>query len=95
MTSAREKLPQESSPRNQFLQQGGQAIFHSRRAILIQKHIQQQNHIQLYTEKGGSAIHPPLNGAISVLLLSQWKADELQELFDNFSLYNLLTHCKN
>lgn len=65
------ELPLEIFPRIQFLQQGEQAIFHSRLAILIRIHIQQRNHIQLYTEREDSATHPQLNGAILVLLLSQ------------------------
>lgn len=59
-------------------------MFHSGLAILIQKQIQQQNHLPCYTEREGFAIHPPPNGAIWEQVLSQWKADVLQELFDNF-----------
>jgi len=69
-------------------------MFHLRGAILIQIHIQQWNHLELYTEKEDSATHPRLNGVILVLIFSQLKGDELQELFGSFSSYNLLIHCK-
>lgn len=59
-------------------------MFHLGLAILIRKQNQQQNHLPWYTEREGFAIHPQPNGAILEQALSQWKADVLQELFDNF-----------
>lgn len=62
------------------------AIFHPRRAILIQKQIQQPNHLQGCKQREGFATRLQPNEAVLERLLSQWKEDVQTELFDSFSL---------